>query len=1368
MRPVFIVFFLILNVCQVSAQKNNDFLKNASFKKYSTKEGLSQRSVVSILQDYQGYLWFGTRYGLNKFDGKKFTNYYYSSGNLNSLSNSWILSLVEDKNNNIWVGTKNGLNRYNLSNDNFERIFIGKDKSKPYDLEIIDMKKGNGPFLWIATNEGLHCFNTQTYKVLKFKANPHQLSKISSDYICSLLLTKNADLWVCTSKSIDKYQPKTNTFLHFSYPDNLLPEVTKNRTTVLFEDSNKVLWLGYDGGLAFFDVKKKIFKNFRFTDSNEKVFNSAVRSIHEDQSKKLWVGCYDGLYHLDIDAKQINRYSHDPKNLNSLSQNSVYKIFEDRRGDLWIGTWTGGINFLAKHSNIFTSFSEGEYNLSLNNNIVSSIIEARENELWIGTEGGGINSFNLVTGTFSYYLKDFNEFSGNYIKAIIKDSKGSFWVGTHGEGVIKVDIVGGRLKYNKFKSILGNPKSLSDNKITCILEDQFNNIWIGTNNGGLNVYYKRKNTFLRIKDSDKLIGNFVYNISRSFSTNTLWISSDNGLFEINVITNKITPIRFKKVSKNAYSLTTVISVFQQTPEILWIGTEGDGLYRYNIVKKTSERFGLQQGLPDEVVYAILPDKKNNIWLSTNNGISKFHLKTHQIKNFNESDGLQGKEFNYGASYITNKGEIVFGGTNGFTIFKPNNFFEDKFLPTTLIYSVNIRNKPHLTLSDSIKSINLNYNQNDISFNFIALEYSKPNKIQYSYKLEGFDEDWNKVGNKNSATYTNLEHGNYVFKVKASNTDGIWNEKPSILYVTINPPLWKTWWAYLIYIVVISSAVYFIRKITIIRVLERNALMQAKIDNNKMEELNKLKLQLFTNISHDFRTPLTLILGPLKRLMDDTKGDSILQSQLKGIYRNTNILLQLINQLLDFRKAESGKLKMHFSKNDFVTFVEDIKLSFVELAQAKDIQYSFTYSSPSIEVWFDKIEIKKAILNILSNAFKFTPKGGSITIHLLENKEYNRVELEIKDTGKGIKKKDVPYIFDQYFQLGHHKELRLGTGVGLTVAKEIVDLHQGSIDVKSKQFKGTSFTIVLPLGKRHINPEDIVFEEVEEEFMNDDFSTLYEPEMIVSDWVHEPSMDVSDFNNELPTLLIVEDNAEMSNLIKSIFHKTFKVIEAKNGLKGIKKAHQYSVDIIISDVMMPKMDGIEFCNLIKTDIITSHIPVILLTAKTSSRLVKTGFQTGADVYISKPFDPELLKLQVENLLQSRLKLIEKFKKNFILEPKELDLVSTDEIFLKKAMEVVEENITDPEFMAISFSEKMFMSKSVLYRKLKAITGQTISEFIRTVKLKKAGQLLIKTDISVTDIAYQVGFNDLKYFRKCFKNTFGLTPLEYRKMKQSDNN
>ncbi|MDW5289197.1 two-component regulator propeller domain-containing protein [Formosa sp. PL04] len=1363
--------FLFLFVCTWSmfciAQKKTDYYNNIKFKQFSTHNGVSQRSVISILQDNQGFMWFGTRYGLNKYDGNTFKNYNYNSEDSLSLSHNWIKALAKDTSGDIWVGTKNGLNKYNSVTDNFTRIKKNNLNKSYYTNEIWDLKKQDSIYLWIATNMGLDRFNTKTGNILNFSHNKNNPHSISSNQIRKILITQKGDLWVCTSEKIDVYDAKGNSFKHYDYPENVTPNITKNSSLALFEDTNQNIWLGYENGLAKLNLETNTFEDYKLKSASKNIITTAVRSICEDRDGQLWIGAYDGLYRIDIENGITSKYEHDNIDSNSLSQNSIYKILEDSRGDLWIGTWAGGINYFDRSSNNFSSFSVGSNNKNLNYKVVSSIVEDENENLWIGTEGGGVNFYNKSSGMFTYYTHDpnnSNSLSANNVKAILKDHFGNFWIGTHDGGLNLLTIKGDKMIFKVFKNNFKGNISFSVNKITALAEDDDYNIWIGTNEEGLNLYNRSSNTFVRIKDLESFIGNFVYTISKSKFDNRLFVGSENGLSKINVATKQISKINFRDKGTEALNSNLVTVVYEESATSLWIGTEGDGIFNYNTETKKSVRYGLGKGLPNEVVYGVLPDNQNNIWLSTNKGLSRLNLETKRIKNFDKTDELQGNEFNYGAFIKTKKDNLIFGGINGFTIFNPNQIKTDKFLPPIAITAFKVRNKPYTTVSDSTKTISLRYNQNDFSFNFVALNYSQPNKTQYAYKLEGFDNDWNFIGNHKTAVYTNLNPGNYTFKVKASNSDGVWNENDSELSIKIAPPLWGTWWAYVIYLILLLSVFLFIRHNEVIRIRNRNALRQERLDKEQMEEVNRLKLQLFTNISHDFRTPLTLIIGPLKKMLNEKTGSSSIHNQLSGMYRNASILLQLINQLLDFRKSEAGKLHLHASKNDLVDFLKNIQLSFEELAKDRNIKYELGSSDAIIEVWFDKIEMKKVILNILSNAFKFTPKNGEISLKISNNTLTNKdtsstyVKIEIKDSGKGIPKDDLEFVFNRYFQLGQQHELRSGTGVGLALAKDIVELHKGKIYVESNLGEGSCFTVLLPLGNTHLEEKEIIYEDV----IENDLLDYYEGSNVASGWIREETdIDEIEFNDAWPSILLVEDNIEVRQFIKEIFRNDFNVFEAKNGLEGIHLAQYNPIDVIVSDVMMPEMDGMEMCHQIKSDIRTSHIPVILLTARTSSKVQKEGYETGADVYLTKPFDGETLKLQVLNILKSRKSLIYKFKKDILLEPKEITVVSADEVFLKRAMDIIEENLSNSEFNVNVFNDKLGMSQTVVYKKIKVLTGQTVSEFIRTIRLKRASHLLLQTDLNIADIVYDIGFNDLKYFRRCFKRVFNDSPSAYRK-------
>lgn len=1360
-----IVFSGFLLFCVIGfSQEKQLFTNTLNFKNIGTNDGLSQRSVVTIAQDNQGFIWFGTRYGLNKFNGSEFQVYNYNSNDEKSLSHNRITSLRVDSAGKLWVATESGLNLYHPEEDNFTRLKIKSDKNTYYTKSIREIVPVDSTFLWLASSKGLDKLNTVTNEI--FNINFYLKGGLSSNDITSIIADENEGLWICNAENVQLFNAKTNTIKTYGYPNNQSPNTTKNYTTKLYRDQENNIWLGYNGGLAFFNKVTKTFEDYKL--QTKKAIESPVRSIYQDKDGMFWVGSYEGLHKLNIDNKTINKYEHDVNDSKSLSQNSVYSILEDARGDLWVGTWAGGVNYIDRNSYNFRTFTVGSSNKHLNYKVVSSIIEDANENLWIGTEGGGLNFYNSDENSFKFFKHNPSNpksLNTNNIKTIALNHEGNLWIGTHGEGLSLF-----KLGSNQF-TYFDNLSNVYDNKITSLLEDKNLNIWIGTNKGGLSFFDSKLKKLSKIKDPNEILGgNSISVIAKSKNEDEIYVGGPNGLAKININEQELEKISFKNTPENKpFTINKVISLLETTNKSLWVGTEGDGLYNYNLETGKSISYGIKEGLPNEVIYGILSDNQNNIWVSTNKGVSRINTISNEIKNFDESDGLQGNEFNYGAYLKTKKGDLVFGGTSGFTIINPDYIFEkSNYIPPIEITGFKVRNKPYLKSVNASTNINLAHNQNDFSFDFVALGFAHPKKHQYAYKLEGFDKDWNYVGNQKTATYTNLNPGQYQFLIKASNGYGVWSEIPKKISINIETPYWKTWWAYLAYITLIAVITFAIRRYTLLRVKDKKQLKQEREDREKVEEVNRLKLQLFTNISHDFRTPLTLIIGPLKRLIDQNEGNGYLQNQLDGMYRNANILLQLINQLLDFRKSEAGKLKLSIGKRNIISFLETIKRSFDELANERNIDYNFVSDKTYYDMWFDEIEMKKVILNILSNAFKFTPSGGKITLNVslkpTSSNSSEKLKIVIEDSGKGIREEDLPNVFDRYFQLGQHHELRSGTGVGLALAKDIVLLHKGEVLAESEKNRGTRFTILLPTGNSHFSKEQFIT--AENNFNEDhELSAQYNPSVVNIGWVNEEDeIKEITIDNTLPSILHVEDNKEVRQFIKDIFRDEYNVFEAENGTRGITVAQTNPIDIIISDVMMPQMNGLEFCNHIKSNLTTSHIPVLLLTARSSTKAKRSGFDKGADVYVTKPFDAEILKMQVKNLLNSRQLLVEKFRKNILLEPKELELESPDEAFLKKVMTIVEENLSESTFMASTLIEKVHMSQSVLYRKLKALTGQSISEFIRTIRLKRASQLLIQTNMGVAEIAYEVGFNDLKYFRRCFKKTFEVTPSEFRKKQE----
>lgn len=1348
-----LVIVVSINTATVAQVQTKEY-KDLKFKHFSISEGLSQSSVLCINQDCAGFLWFGTRDGLNKYNGKTFQVFRHSSQDSTSLSHSLTKCILEDNKGNLWVGTIDGLNKYNPKTGAFERFYFNTNEDDYENNEIWDIVTADDNHLWLATSMGLKKFNTSSNQFVDFPSQ-RQGNFYLKKPIRALLRTENNNLWVKTIEDIVVYNINENKIKLYQYPENSPKELNKNNVSVFYQDKAGQIWLGFKNGLSVLNTKTD---KFEFLD-NQNIED--VRSIKEDHLGNLWVGTYRGLYIFNDKKETVFHYIHDENNPNSLSQNSIYNIFEDNKGDIWIGTYAGGVNYYDRSFDVFKHVSAGTNNNKLNYNVVSSIVEDEMNNLWIGTEGGGINYYNSQTGTFKYFTynpNNPNSISANNVKAMIQDSEGNFWIGTHDEGLNFLNPKSKPYQFKRFKNTSNNINSISDNRIISLFEDGESQIWIGTSGGGVNVLNKRNNTISKLDDITNSTGKIIYTIAQA-SKDTLLIGGNKGLCKTHVKTKIPISIDYLDNKTKAHSARAVLCTYQDKNKNIWIGTEGDGLYYYNSFTKTSTKLGVLQGLPNDIVYGILPDDEGNIWLSTNKGLCKINLQTLDIKSYNELDGLQSNEFNFGAYLKNEKGELIFGGANGFNIFNPKDIKENTFVPPVVITTLQVNNKHFLNVTDSIKQVELKYNQNVFNFDFIALSYSQPDKNQYAYKLEGFDTEWNYIGNRTSATYTNLDDGTYTFKVKASNNDGVWNEKGDSFEVKVLPAPWFTWWAYLFYGVVSAFIIYQIRKYSLIRIRERNELKQERLEKERIEEVNKLKLQLFTNISHDFRTPLTLIIGPLERLIKNEHTKSFVKEQHQIMYRNASVLMELINQLLDFRKNESGKLQLQASKNDLVTFLEEIKIAFDELAREKDITFNFLALEPKMDVWFDKTQIKKVVFNLLSNAFKFTPNGGEISLKVsMYEKQKESTEkfscIEVVDNGKGIPKKNIKFIFDRYYQLGE----RSGTGIGLALVKNLVELHKGSIKVKSKKNKGTTFRVLLPLGNKHLSKDQIVKNDSKPETFNLEKSVYIDKEVMSIE--NETELSPSSIDEDLPSILVVEDNFDVRTFIKSIFENRYNVFEAANGKRAIKIAKKQDIDLIISDVMMPEMDGMELCQNIKTNIKMSHIPVILLTAKTSYEYQKVGFETGADAYVTKPFDASILELRVVNLLNSRKNLIAKFKQDIILQPKEITATSADEVFLKKAIDLVEANISNSSFTIKDFVGEMGMSRSVLYRKLKALTDQSISEFIKAIKLKRAAQLMEQTDMTISEIAFELGYNDLKNFRSSFQKMFNKLPSEYR--------
>ncbi len=1349
-RLLLVVCLLNLFGVSLKGQESTAVPNALIFKHITPKEGLSQTSVITILQDYKGYLWFGTRDGLNKYDGSKFITFRHNSEDPLSLSHSWITCIFEDTDNNLWIGTKNGLNKYNPEKENFTPYKHKANAQSVSDNEICDVIQIDDHTLCVSTDKGLTNINIVDGSFSHLFAQKNKSNTLSNNKTRALLKDSNDWLWICTQTTIDAYNLKTNHWKHYSYPKKESQKQIISNTPRLYEDAQNNIWIGHEKGLAIYDKKSDAFIEYKH--NGKPVTKSPVRSFSEDDNENLWIGTYTGLHIIDKEHKLIKKYIHDENNPTSLSQNSIYKILKDSKGDMWIGTWAGAVNYFDHSFQSFKQIASGATNTMLNYKVVSAIIEDDNGDMWIGTEGGGVNYYNKTSGRFTYYThneKAPRSLSSNNVKSMIKDHEGNLWIGTHDGGLNFLDRSKKPYIFKKFEQKQADGFQIKDFRILSLLEDVNHNIWIGTLTGGVVFYDRSSELFTRLEYNYKS----TENISQSLNPNILFLGSSKGLEQIDINSKQIDKI---KVLETDSDVTQTFNCIYEAPNnILWIGTEGLGLFEYNFNTKKTKKYGISQGLTNEVIYGILPGNEDDLWISTNNGIFRFNTVTKKIKNFDELDGLQGNEFNYGAYHKTKNGVLIYGGTNGITYFNPNDITENTFIPNVDIYALKINNIPYKNITDTTSQINLTYTQNDFNFNFTSLSFSKSEKNQFAYKLEGFDTEWNYIGNKKEANYTNIDEGNYVFRVKAANNDGLWNEKGASIRINIEPAPWKTWWAYLLYVLLLITILYFTRKLILTRISEKNELKQEKLDKERIEEVNQMKLKLFTNISHDFRTPLTLIIGPLQRMIKENMGNAFIQQQHEIMQRNANMLLQLVTQLLDFRKSESGKLELHAAQSNFISFAQNIKAAFDDLANHKNIKYTFETEDEDIQLWFDKIKMKKILFNLLSNAFKYSPDNHDIFIEIATSK--NELILKITNFGEIIPREDLQHIFDRFYRFDQ-EGIKSGTGIGLALTKSLVELHKGKISVSSSAELGTSFTVKFLIGRGHLKDSECVEETGQ---LNSDLGDN-KPFLIEGENSKEQNEQpvATEINKDTPSLLIVEDNTDVRNFVKDIFKDKYNIFEAENGKIAVTIAHKNDIDLIVSDVMMPEMDGFELCKHIKTNLTTSHIPIVLLTAKTASTHQERGYKIGADAYITKPFDAAILEVRVDNLLATQKNLIGKFKKDAILKPKELTITSADELFLEKAIQIIEDNLSDPEFNVYVFTEQMNMSRSVLYRKLKALTDQSITEFIRTIKLKKAAQLIAKTQMNISEIAYEIGFNDLKYFRNCFKKQFGELPSAYR--------
>lgn len=1342
-----IIFCLFLGLNCFGFCQTQDY----QFQHLSTADGLSQSVVITIHQDKLGQIWIGTRDGLNKYDGTKFTIYRNQEDNPNSISNNDILSIHEDNDGFIWIGTYNGLNKYNPRTDTFTRYFHNEKTTSLCNNTIWTIKTLSNGKVWVGTSGGLAIYNKEQDNFSNYLS---ELERPILKRVLSVLETTDEEVFVGTGAGAYKVSQSNNTLLKFN--------ILEGSETFYVQDlveglAQNILVATRSNSVVNYNTTQKVFSRYLNVDSTEDSDDRNVRKLLFDNNK-LWIGTYNGLKIVSEDGFMVTIKS-DIDDKNGLSKNSIKYLFKDKKGSIWIGTYYGGVNIWDESNVNFRNIRQKQIGKGLNYSVVSSIEHYNDN-FFFGTEGGGLNFWNKKNNSFTYISENNSKLSDNNIKSLyVLD--GVLWIGTFKNGLDIYDI-------NK-KQFIANTlpvsllKFLKDTGVYAVEKDNLNNLWIGTFGKGLFKYNLESKSFKRFYQTDEDINSLSSNLVRNIcldSKGNIWVSTEKGLNKI----AKDDTVTSYFYDKNLQYGDDIICVFEDASKNLWVGTKSKGLYQLR--EKLFVPVGLSiNNTKISSVHSIQEDDKSQLWISTNQGLIKYNYKEDDVQLYNQIDGLISNEFNDNASLKTEASEFYFGGPSGITYFNSSTLNTNKYTPQVLLTNFDVKEndaegvKTNKVLVETLpytKSVKLSHTQGNFSISFSIPNFINSSNNKYKYRLKGLEKEWN-LTTSNSASYTIQNPGNYIFEVQGANSDNVWNNAITQLNIRVAPAPWRTWWAFLIYSLLILGALYFLIDILKSRTRLRHDLQLKYLETEKTKEINKDKLEFFTNISHEFRTPLALILGPLHQIIEEYRGSSKMYKKLLVIENNANHLLHLINRLMDFRKFENNLYKLQAAEGNIIKFLREIYLSFTEFAKNGDYEFDFVCDDEIILVYYDRNKLERVFYNLISNAFRYTPKGGKIIIRI--KKISNSLNINVEDTGVGIAKEYQEQIFERFFEIAVNNNpdsnYNKGTGIGLSIAKNIVELHKGSIKVKSNtNDKGSVFSVSLLLGCAHLNDEEII-----QDFkFSDDVSQYVTQLNSPVDFIEDDFEDVKN-ETERKTILLVEDHKPLRKFIKSLLKVEYNIIEAENGKVGFKKAKRESPDLIVSDVVMPKMTGTELCSVIKGDIKTSHIPIILLTSRSSLIYKLDGLELGADDYISKPFDIKEFNLRIKNLLQTREKFREKFMANNGLKPEDVLVSSFDEKLYKKALKIVNANIANETFDIPYFCSELGVSRTMLFTKIKAWSNFTPNEFILHFRMKRAAQLLEQGKINISQVSYQVGYKNPKYFSKSFQKKFGKTPSQY---------
>lgn len=1372
------------------------------FAHLSSKNGLPQNSVLAIFQDQMGFIWMGTDDGLARYDGYQFQVYRHKSNQKNTLNNNVIRAIISDPLNNLWIGTEGG--GISIMDPKKDQFFTLNELDPKFNLlastKISKVLLDRDNQIWVATNgKGIFRIRGNFERLsdvgsysgqFDFQQIDDKNAVLTDNKIWSLYEDSKGDIWIGTLDGglyIIPYKTSTPIQVELKKEENSIKSIKS-----FYEDRYGNFWIGTEKqGLFLRPVGSQEFKPFplpgRKKDFQQDEIN--ITSFEEDEQGQLWIGTLGrGLFIYNSSKKEIFHFEDDPSDPYSLNGNSVYTQFKDRVGNIWLGMYSGeGLNKVSPAQQQFEHFRyDPDLQRGLSGKMVKSILKDDEGNLWVGLFNGGLNLLEKNDAQFQYFTAGREgTLSHNHVQSIFQRTQGDIWIGTDGGGITIFEPSKRNVSYLKHDPL--NFNSLSKNEVWTIVEDKTGKLWIGTaNGGGLNQYDPGTASFKHFLHQDNNPNSLLFNDVRALlvdSKNNLWVGTyGGGLSKMDLATERFHHYVSKSSKSSKISHDIVTAITEDKKGYIWVGTFGGGLNRINPLTDSIDVFREKDGLPSDIVKAILEDRNGQLWISTVNGISSLDPENLTFKNYLEEDGLQSDEFNLGASFKDSEGKLYFGGINGF-----NAFFPDRIQPyptpkapvMTGLKVLNQEVNPGQILFDDIilqesvsfvEQIEFNSGQNSFEFEFSSLEFLSQDKINYAYQLQGYDTEWIETDSKRRfANYANLPPGRYQFRIRASYEGDVTYSPVREILIVVLPPWYRSTLAYWIYFILLIGLGYLIKSFVGWRLKLRNDLRFERLEKEKQEEINQMKIRFFTNISHELRTPLMLVKSPLEQLVQRVDLPPAVNRQLDSINTNAGRLLRLINQLLDFRKQETGHLKLSVKQVPVREFLYQIKQSFDVVAEQREIDFLLEISNQVPDhLWFDPDQMEKVLFNLIYNSFKFTPEGGRIYI-VVEQKDIQPegqsvsvpgICIHVEDNGKGIPKDQLTLIFDRFFQVNEPGGYQnAGTGIGLALSKNLVEFHRGEISVTSVPNSKTVFTVCLRQGFDHFEKHELVIplgDDLEREWVLSETAKLSSTNLKKEN--HERKVSIAKQPDQ--KILIVEDNPELLSLLESTLENYYQVISAATGKEGLEKLETTQIDFIISDVMMPEMDGIEFCARVKGNLAFSHIPFILLTAKSSYLHQLEGYESGADDYIPKPFQLDLLVLKIRNLLETRTKIRSQFLKSPNLDASRITISSADEKFLTQAIQIVEDYIDKEGFSVQELVRELGLSRTLVFEKFKALIGQTPNEFIQTIKLKRAAQLIQETDLKINEIAYRVGFSDPKYFSKTFQKQFGTSPSKFK--------